>query len=117
MIFREVENTSRNEDEFIEKGLEKMGFGLNVEASDSFEEVDSLESNDEVEPYTIALRRSNHVRRPIERYSPHDFHYDSIRFSINDEPRYVKKVVNSEEGKLWKKSMVDEMDALEKNES
>jgi hypothetical protein len=36
---------------------------------------------------------------------------------INDEPRSVTEVVNSEERKLWKKAMVEEMEALEKNEA
>ena len=31
--------------------------------------------------------------------------------------RSVKEVVSTEEGKLWKKAMVEEMEALDKNEA
>ena len=79
LVFREVKSTSRNEDEFKEKGLEKMEFELKNEQSDSFGE-ESFESDDEVEPHTLSLRRSDYVRRPVERYSLTDFH--SSFFSI-----------------------------------
>ena len=72
MVFREVKNTSRNEDEPKEKGPEKMEFELKNEGFDFFEE-ESPKLDDEVELQTLALRRFNHVRRPVERYSPHDF--------------------------------------------
>ena len=48
VIFREVKNTSRNEDEPKEKGPEKMEFELKNEGFDSFEE-ESSELDDEVE--------------------------------------------------------------------
>jgi hypothetical protein len=32
-------------------------------------------------------------------------------------PRTVREAVNSEDSKLWKKAMVEEMDALDKNEA
>jgi hypothetical protein len=35
----------------------------------------------------------------------------------NDDPRTVREEVDSEDGKLGKKAMVEEMEALEKNES
>ena len=35
---------------------------------------------------------------------------------IDDVPRNVKEVVDSEDSDLWKKDMVEEMDALDKNE-
>ena len=82
-----------------------MEFELKNEIYDSFEE-ESFELDDEVELQTPALRRSNHVRRPVERYIPPNFHSDFV-LSINDEPRYVKEAVNSKECKLWKKSMVE----------
>ena len=63
------------------------------------------------------MRRSDHVRRHVERYSPPDFHSSFILSTINDEPRFVKEVLSSEECKHWKNAMVDEMDALEKNEA
>ena len=40
-----------------------------------------------------------------------------VLYAINGEPRFVKEAVNSKEGKLYKKAMVEEMEALDKNES
>ena len=116
MVFREVKNSSRNEDEPKEKRLEKMEFELKNEGSYSFEE-ESSELDDEVELQTPALRRYDGVRRPVERYSPPDFHYAFVLSVVNDEPRSVKEAVSSEECKLWKNAMVEEMEALEKNET
>ena len=67
MVLKEVKNTSINEDEPKEKGPEKMEFKIMNEGSDSFEEGLS-ESDEEVELQTPSLRRSDHVRRPVERY-------------------------------------------------
>ena len=36
---------------------------------------------------------------------------------IDDDPRIVKEAVDSEDGKLWKEAMVDEMASLHKNEA
>jgi hypothetical protein len=33
-------------------------------------------------------------------------------FITDDDPRTVREVVDSEDGKLWKKAMVEEMDNL-----
>ena len=99
LVFREVKSTSRNEDESKEKGPEKMEFELKNEAFDSFEE-ESFESDEEVEPQTLALRRHDHVRRSVERYSPPNFHSSFVLSVINDEPRFVKESINPEEGKL-----------------
>ena len=70
-----------------------------------------------MELHTPTLRRSNDVRRSVERYSPPDFCYAFVLSSVNDEPRYIEKVINSKECKLWKKSMVEEMEALDKNKA
>ena len=35
----------------------------------------------------------------------------------DDDPRTVREVVYSEDGKLWKEAMVDEMGSLHKNEA
>ena len=48
MVFREFNNTSRNEDEPKEKGPEKMEFEIMNEGSDSFED-ELFESDEEVE--------------------------------------------------------------------
>ena len=66
---------------------------------------------------TPSLRRSNCVRRPVERYSPPDFRSAFVLFVVNDEPRSVKEEVSSKECKLWKNAMVEGMEALDKNEA
>jgi hypothetical protein len=38
-------------------------------------------------------------------------------FITDDDPRTVREAVDSEDGKLWKKAMVEEMEALDKNEA
>ena len=115
MVFREVKNTSRKKDE-SKKNDKKMVFELKNEGSYSFEE-ESSKLNDEVELQTPTLRRYDHIRRTVEWYSPPDFHFAFVLSTINDEPRYVKEVVSFEECKLWKNAMVEEMEALEKNET
>ena len=114
MFFREVKNTSRNEDE--PKGPEKTEFEIMDEGVDSVEE-ELFESDEEVELQTPTLRRSDRVRRLVERYSPPNFHSAFVLSVVNDEPRSVKEAVSSEECKLWKNAMVEEMEALNKNEA
>ena len=70
-----------------------------------------------MKPQTPSLRRFDHVRGLLEKYSPLDFHSSFVLFCINDEPRFVKEIVNFEEGKIWKKAMVEEMEALDLVES
>jgi hypothetical protein len=36
---------------------------------------------------------------------------------IDDDPRTVREAVDLEDGKLWEKAMVEEMEALDKNEA
>ena len=63
------------------------------------------------------MRISVQERRQPERYSPSAF-YSNFALSItDDDPKTVSKVVDSEDGKLWKEAMVDEMVALHKNEA
>jgi len=114
VVFREVKNTSRNEDE--SKGPEKAEFEIMDEGVDSVEE-ELIESEEEVDLQTPAVRRSNRERRPVDRYSPPDFRSAFVLFVVSDEPRSVKEAVNSEECKLWKNAMVEEMEALDKNEA
>ena len=68
MVFQEVKNNSRNEDEPKEKGPENMKFEIMNEGFDSLEE-ELWESDEGVELQTPSLRRSNSVKRPVERYS------------------------------------------------
>jgi hypothetical protein len=56
-------------------------------------------------------------KRKPERYSPPDFHSIFSLSITNDDPRIVREAVNSEDSKLWKKAMVEENDALDKNEA
>ena len=56
-------------------------------------------------------------RRKPERYIPCDFHVIFSLSFIYDDPITVREAVNSEDSKLWKKAMVEEMDALDKNEA
>ena len=63
------------------------------------------------------MRRSVRERRQPERYSPSAF---CSKFSLSvtdDDPKTVKEAVDSEDGKIWKEAMVDEMESLHKNEA
>eukprot|EP00253_Pinus_taeda_P022018 PITA_22018 len=68
----------------------KIEFELKEEESDSVAE----EESEDEEPQTPAVRRSARERRQT-----------------------VEEVVDSEDGKLWKEAMVDEMASLHKNEA
>jgi hypothetical protein len=87
---------------------------LDDEKSESSEE-DEVE--EEEEPHTPLLRRSVREIRQPERYSPPDFRSNFALSITDDDPRTVREVVNSEDSKLWKKAMVEEMDALDKNKA
>jgi hypothetical protein len=63
------------------------------------------------------LRRSVRERKKSKRYSTPDFHSKFALSIIDDDPRNVREVVDSEDGKLWKKAMVEEMTTLDKNEA
>eukprot|EP00253_Pinus_taeda_P031638 PITA_31638 len=97
----------------LPKELEKIDFELKEEESNSTAEE---ESKDE-EPKTPIVRRSIRERRQPERYSPSAF-YSKFSLSItNDDPKTVKKVVDLEDGKIWREGMVGEMASLHKNEA
>jgi hypothetical protein len=53
----------------------------------------------------------------VLRYTPSDFRSDLSLSITNDDPRTVREAVDSEDGKLWKKAMDEEMAALDKNEA
>ena len=80
------------------------------EGADSVEE-ELIELEEEVDLPTLAMRRSDHERRPVDRYSPPDFHSAFILSAVSDEPISVKEAVNFEECKLWKNAMVEELEA------
>jgi hypothetical protein len=56
-------------------------------------------------------------RRKPKNYRPPDFHSHFSLSITDDDPRTIREEVNSEDIKLWKKSMVEEMDVLDKNEA
>jgi hypothetical protein len=56
-------------------------------------------------------------RRQTKRYSPPDFCSNFALSITDDDPRTIREAVNLEDSKLWKKAMVEEMDALDKNEA
>jgi hypothetical protein len=56
-------------------------------------------------------------RRQQERYSPPNFRSNFSLSITDDDPRTVREAVNSEDSKLWKKAMVEEIDALDNNEA
>jgi hypothetical protein len=94
---------------------EKIELELDDAKSESSEEEEAEE--EEEEPHTPVLRRSMRDRRKPERYSPPNFCSNFDLSITHDDPRTVREVVNSEDSKLWKKAMVEEMDALDKNEA
>jgi hypothetical protein len=96
--------------------LEKIDLELDDAKSESTEEEEAEEAAEE-EPHTPVLRRSMRDRRQPERYSPPDLCSNFSLSITNDDPRTVREAVNSEDSKLWKKAMVEEMDALDKNEA
>jgi len=63
------------------------------------------------------VRRSVRERRKPERYSPSTFCSNFALSITDDDCRTLKEVVDSEDGKLWKEAMVDEMASLHKNEA
>jgi hypothetical protein len=70
-----------------------------------------------VEQPTQVVRRSKRVRKPVKRYSPPNLCSSFVLIATNDEPQSIKGAVESVEGKLWKDSMVEEMESLHKNET
>eukprot|EP00253_Pinus_taeda_P005002 PITA_05002 len=101
------------EDKNPQEELEKIEFELKEEESKSTVE----EELEDEEPQTLVLRGSVQERRKPERYSPFAFYSNFALSIINDDPRTVKEAVDSEDRKLWKEAMVDEMASLHQNEA
>eukprot|EP00253_Pinus_taeda_P024966 PITA_24966 len=95
------------------KELEKIEFELNEEESDSIVE----EESEDEEPQTLGLRRSIRERRQPKRYSSSAFCSNFALSITDDDPGTMKGAVDSEDGKLWKDAMVDEMASFHKNEA
>ena len=60
------------------------------------------------------MRRSVRERRHPKRYNLYAFYSNFSLCITHDDPKTVKEVVDSENGKLWKEDMVDEMTSLHK---
>jgi hypothetical protein len=84
------------------------------DAKSASSEEDEVEAE---EHHTPVLRRSVRERRKPKRYSPPDFRSNFSLSITDDDPKNVREVMNSNDSKLWKKTMVEEMDALDKNEA
>jgi hypothetical protein len=63
------------------------------------------------------LRRLVWERRKPEMYTPPDFHSNFTLFIIDGDPKIVEEAVDSEDVKLWEKTMIEEMTTLDKNEA
>eukprot|EP00253_Pinus_taeda_P016858 PITA_16858 len=111
VVFREVKDLIKHDVQ--PKEPEKIEFEVNEEELDSTTE----EESDDEEPQTSGVRRLVRERRQPERYSPCSFCSIFSLSITDDDPRTVKEAVDSEDGKLWKEAMVDEMSSLHKNEA
>jgi hypothetical protein len=118
VVFREVKDVSKQEFPPTQDEPEKIELELDDAKFESSKEEEAEEAEEEEEePHTPVLRRSMRDRRQPKRYSPPNF-CSNFSLSITDgDPRTVREAVNSEDSKLWKKAMVAEMDALDKNEA
>jgi hypothetical protein len=115
VVFREVKDVSKQEFLPMQDKPEKIELELDDAKYESSEEEE--EEEEEEEPHTPVLRSSVRERRQPERYSPPDLHSNFALSITDDDPKTIKEAVNSEDSKLWKKAMVEEMDALDKNEA
>jgi len=111
MVFRKVKYVMKHEVQPQEP--EKIEFELKKEESNST----AKEELEDEEPQTPAMRRPVQERRQPKRYSPSSFCSNFSLSVTDDDPITVKEVVDSEDGKLWKDAMVDEMASLQKNEA
>eukprot|EP00253_Pinus_taeda_P035607 PITA_35607 len=111
VLFKEVKNGIKHDVQ--PKEPEKIEFELKVEDSDSTVE----EESEYEEPQTLGVRRSVRQRRQPENYNPSAFCSNFALSITDDDPRTMKEAVDSEDGKLWKEAMVDEMASLHKNEA
>jgi hypothetical protein len=84
-------------------------------AKDDLDE--SNESEEEVEQLTPMVRRLERIRKLVERYSPPNFRSAFVLIVIDDEPKSIGEAIDSAEGKLWKDTVVEEMESLYKNET
>jgi hypothetical protein len=112
MVFIEVISYKSDPEEIvqIENNLENVWFELGNEEDDSYE---SIESKEEVEQTTMVVRMSERIIKLVERYSPLNFCSTFVLTTRDNEPKLVREAFDSAEGKLWKDSMVKEMESNE----
>jgi hypothetical protein len=92
VVFREVGGKYEPEETVqIKNNPETVRFELRNEEYDSDE---STELEEEVEQLTPVVRRFERVRKPVERYSPPEFHFRFVLNAIDDEPNSVGEAVN-----------------------
>jgi hypothetical protein len=113
VVFREMKDVVKQEVLPSKEELEKIEFDLKDDELDCIEEHE-LEEED---PHTPVLRRSVRERRLPERYTPSYFHSNFSLSITDDDPIIVGDAVDSEDGKLWKKAMDEEMATLDKNKA
>eukprot|EP00253_Pinus_taeda_P034991 PITA_34991 len=97
----------------LPKEHEKIEFELKEEELDSTTE----EESEDEKPQTPTVRRSVRERKQLERYSPSTFCSNFSLSITDDDPITLREVVDLEDGKLWRKAMVDEMTSLHKSEA
>jgi hypothetical protein len=73
----------------FENNLEMVQFEPRNKEHDSYE---STKSEEEVEQQTPVVRRSEKIRKLVERYSPPDFHSTFVITTIDNEPKSVDEV-------------------------
>eukprot|EP00253_Pinus_taeda_P031383 PITA_31383 len=111
VVFIEVKDVIKYE--FLPKEPENIEFELKEEESNSTVEDES----EYEEPQTPVVKRSVRERRQLKRYSPSSSYSIFSLSIVDDDPRIVEEAVGSEDGKLWKEAMVDEMASLHQNEA
>jgi hypothetical protein len=100
-VFREVKDVSKQEFPPTQDEPEKIELELDDAKSESSKEEEVEEAGEEEEePHTPVLRRPVRDRRQPERYSPPDFRSNFALSIMDDDPRTVREVVNSEDSKL-----------------
>lgn len=73
------------------------------------------ELDEEVDQQTLVLRRYNHVKRQVDKNSPHNFHFVFVLSILDEDSKLVKEEIDSVDGKPYNKAMVKEKEALDKN--
>jgi hypothetical protein len=96
VVFREMKDVFKHEFLPSKEEPEKIEFGAKDDESDSREEKESKEED----PHTPVLSRSVWEKRLPERYTPSDFRSNFSLSIIDDDPRTVREVVDSKDGKL-----------------